>query len=89
MALGAQSGSVLRLVLRQSIAPVLLGCGLGACGAVVVGTLVRSRLYGVSPMDPAAFGGAALLLLATMIAASLVPARRAARLDPSQVLRTE
>jgi putative ABC transport system permease protein len=89
MALGAQEGSVLRLVIRQSMAPVLAGCVLGAAGAVIVGSLVRSRLYGVSPMDPAAFGGAALLLIATMIVASFAPARRASRVDPIEVLRAD
>jgi putative ABC transport system permease protein len=89
MALGAEGGSVLRLVLRQSIVPVMGGCVLGATGAAIVGMLLRSRLYGVSPVDPLAFGGAALLLLLTMIIASLAPARRAARVDPIQVLRTE
>ena len=89
MALGAEGGSVLRLVIRQSMVPVLAGCVLGAAGAVIVGSLVRSRLYGVSPMDPAAFGGAALLLIVTMIVASLAPARRASRVDPIEVLRAE
>jgi ABC-type antimicrobial peptide transport system permease subunit len=89
MALGAEGGSVLKLIVRQSIVPVLVGCALGGVGAVIVGMLLRSRLYGVSPMDPLAFGGAALVLLITMVAASLAPARRASRVDPIQVLRTE
>ena len=84
MALGAESPSVLRLVLRQSLIPVVIGCVLGGAGAVAAGFLIRSRLHGVSPMDPIAFGGAALLLLVTMTAASLAPARRAARVDPSR-----
>jgi predicted permease len=88
-ALGAAGGSVLRLVVRQSIVPVLVGCALGAVGAVIAGTLIRSHLYGVSPMDPVAFGGAALLLLLTMLVASLEPARRASRVDPITVLRQE
>jgi predicted permease len=89
MALGAAGGSVLRLIVRQSIVPVLAGCALGAVGAVIVGALIRSRLYGVSPMDPVAFGGAALLLLLTMLVASLIPARHASRVDPITVLRQE
>jgi ABC-type antimicrobial peptide transport system permease subunit len=89
MALGAASGSVLRLVTRQSIVPVLVGCALGGVGAVIVGSLIRSRLYGVSPMDPVAFGGATLLLVLTMLAASMVPAHRAAQIDPIKVLRQE
>jgi predicted permease len=89
MAMGAERASVLRLIVRQSILPVIAGCVLGAAGAAVVGMLLRSRLYGVSPVDPLAFAGAALLLLSTMIVACLVPARHAARVDPIQVLRTE
>jgi ABC-type antimicrobial peptide transport system permease subunit len=89
MALGAEPRSVLGLVVRQSMVPVLAGCALGAAGAVIVGSLVRSRLYGVSPMDPQAFGGASLLLILTMIVASLGPARRAARVEPVEVLRAE
>jgi predicted lysophospholipase L1 biosynthesis ABC-type transport system permease subunit len=58
MALGAAGGSVLRLIVRQSIVPVLAGCVLGAVGAVAVGALIRSRLYGVSPVDPRLGGDA-------------------------------
>ncbi|MBA3638944.1 MAG: ADOP family duplicated permease [Acidobacteriota bacterium] len=89
IALGAEGASVLKMIVRQSIVPVLVGCVLGSAGAVVVAFLVRSRLHGVSQMDPASIAGAALLLLVTMVVASLVPARRAARVDPIQVLRTE
>ena len=89
MALGAKGAEVLRLVLRQTLVPVILGCALGAAGAAATGSLVRSRLYGVSAVDPLAFGGATLLLLITMAVASLAPARRASRVDPVQVLRTE
>jgi ABC-type antimicrobial peptide transport system permease subunit len=89
MALGAAGGSVLRLVIRQSIVPVLAGCVLGATAAAIIAKVTRSQLYGVSPMDPIAFGGAMLLLLAVMIVASLAPARRASRVDPVEVLRTE
>jgi predicted permease len=89
MALGAEQTSVLRLVIRQSIVPVLGGCVLGATGAVSAGQIVRSRLYGVSAMDAGAFAGAALLLLTTMTLACLFPARRAARVNPIDTLRTE
>ena len=89
MALGAASASVLRLVLRQSVVPVLAGCALGAAGAVIVANLIRSRLYGVSPLDPIAFTGATLLLLVVMVVAALAPARRASRVDPVEVLRRE
>ena len=89
MALGAATGSVLRLVLRQSIVPVLAGCVLGAIGAAIIAKVTRAQLYGVSPLDPFAFGGATLVLLVVMIMASLAPARRASRVDPVVVLRRE
>ena len=89
MALGAASASVLRLVLRQSIVPVMLGCALGALGAGIIAKVTRAQLYGVSPLDPLAFGGATLLLLVVMIVASLAPARRASRVNPVDVLRAE
>lgn len=89
MALGAAGGSVLRLVLRQSLVPVLTGCVLGALSAAFVAKVTRSQYYGVSPLDPVAFAGATLLLLVVMIVASLAPARRAARVDPVEVLRQE
>lgn len=89
MALGAESRSVLRLVLRQSIVPVLGGCVLGALGATIIAKVTRTQLHGVSPMDPVSFGGAALLLLVVMIVASLAPATRASRLNPVDTLRRE
>lgn len=89
MALGAASASVLRLVIRQSLIPVLAGCVLGALGAAIIAKVTRAQLYGVSPLDPVAFGGATVLLLAVMVMASLAPARRASRVDPVEVLRRE
>jgi ABC-type antimicrobial peptide transport system permease subunit len=89
MALGAGASGVLRLVLRQTLVPIVLGCVLGAAGAAAVGSVVRSRLYGVSAVDPVAFAIAAGLLLIIMLAASLAPARRASKVDPVTVLRME
>jgi ABC-type antimicrobial peptide transport system permease subunit len=89
MAHGAETGTVLRLILRQALMPVLAGCALGGIGAVVVASLIRSRLYGVSPMDPVALGVATLILLLTMLVASLIPARHASRVDPVTVLRQD
>ena len=56
---------------------------------MIVANLIRSRLYGVSPLDPIAFTGATLLLLVVMVVAALAPARRASRVDPVEVLRRE
>jgi putative ABC transport system permease protein len=89
MALGAERASVLRLILRQSVVPVVVGCVFGAIGAASMSSVIRSRLYGVSPVDPVAFAGATLLLLAVMVLASLAPARHASRVDPVEVLRQE
>jgi predicted permease len=89
IALGAERSTVLSLVLRQAMVPVVVGCAVGAAGAVAIGALTRSWLYGVSPIDPVASGGAALVLVGTMVLAALAPARRAARVDPVEVLRTE
>ena len=89
MALGADRGSVLRLVIRQGLvltaAGIALGLALGAAGA----QLLRSLLFGVSALDPVAFGGAALLFGAVAMAASYLPARRATRVDPMLALRAE
>ena len=89
MALGAQSASVVGMVVRQALTPAAIGAAVGAFGAAAVGLIVRSRLYGASPMDPAAFAGATALLIGVLLMASIVPARRAARIDPITVLRQE
>jgi putative ABC transport system permease protein len=89
MALGAEPHDVLRMIVTQALTPAAIGATLGAAGAGALGALVRSKLYGASPVDPVAFGGAVALLLTTMAIASLGPARRAARVDPMIVLREE
>jgi ABC-type antimicrobial peptide transport system permease subunit len=77
------------MVLRQGLVPTAIGCVLGAGGAAAVGAVVRSRLYGTSPVDPLAFAVAAAVLLAAMLIASAIPARKAAEVDPVVALRTE
>ncbi len=89
MALGASTGSVLWLILRDVAVLLAIGTALGVLGALAAGRLLTSLLYGVEPNDPALmFAAAAILATATTLAACL-PARRAARLDPMQVLREE
>jgi hypothetical protein len=87
IALGARPAGIVRLVLAGTARPVLAGLVAGILGALGASRLLRSELYGVSPLDPATYAAVALLLAAAATAASYVPARRAARLDPTQALR--
>jgi putative ABC transport system permease protein len=87
MALGAEPGSVLAMVLRQAATLVLIGSTLGAVAAIVVGRLIQAEIYGVAGVPFATLGGAAALLAAAMLLASILPARRAARMDPNVALR--
>jgi len=89
MALGADGGTVLRLVLRQGLLLTGIGMALGLAGGAAAAQLLRSLLFGISALDPMAFGGAALLFAAVSIAASYIPARRAVRVDPMIALRSE
>jgi putative ABC transport system permease protein len=88
-ALGARSTDVLALVLRQGMALVAIGLGIGLAGALAVTRLLRSLLFEVSPTDPVAFAGMAGVLLVVAVVATIVPARRAAGIDPMSALRAE
>ena len=89
MALGSRAGQVLRLFLREGLALVVLGSVLGVAGALSLGQLVGSQLYGVLATDTTSFALAVGVLAAVALLAVLVPARRAARLDPVSTLRAE
>ncbi len=89
MALGARQADVVRMVLLQSMRPVSLGVTLGLCGALALTRLMTTLLYEVSPSDPLVMAGVTLLLAAVAAGAGLLPARRAARIDPLIALRHE
>jgi len=89
MALGARAADVLRLVLRQGMAPVLAGLAVGLGGALALGRLSSSLLFGVASHDPVTLAAAAAVLTAAALLACALPARRAARIDPAQALRDE
>lgn len=89
IALGATVGTVRRAILARTLRIVAAGLGLGLLLALGVGTLFRSQLVGVDPADPVTFGVVAVLLAATGVLASWLPARRASRVDPVQALTAE
>jgi hypothetical protein len=89
MAIGATRAQVLRLVLWEGLRLALLGVILGGVGAAAAGQVLESMLYGVSALDPIAFGIAASVLLLVAVAANLVPARAATKIDPLRALRAE
>jgi predicted permease len=89
VALGARPGAVLGLVMSQSALLSLVGIAIGLAGAVWTTQYLQGLLFGLTPLDPATFAGAALLFLAVATVASYVPARRAATVDPSVALRAE
>ena len=89
MALGADGGRILRLVLRQGGKLILIGTGLGVPVAIAIGFALQSRLFGLSPVDVPSLAGATVILGLVTLAAVLLPSRRAARLDPQTVIRHE
>jgi predicted permease len=89
LALGAQRGDVLKMVLRQGLTLAGAGAGVGLVGALIVSHLMASLLYGVSPYDLSTFAGVTAVLTAVAIAASYIPALRAMRLDPITILHSE
>jgi predicted permease len=89
MALGAEPGSVLRMILASALVPVMVGIVCGAVAAALGVRLLRDFLFGVAPIDPAAFALAAALLVSVGILAAFVPALRATRIDPLRALRAQ
>jgi predicted permease len=89
LALGAQRGTILKMVLRRGLGLAAAGIGIGAAGALVVSHLMPGLLYGVSPTDLPTFAGVTLVLTTVALAASYIPALRAMRLDPITALHSE
>ena len=89
MALGAQPRNILSLVLRRGMKLTLIGMALGLVGAVASTRLLRDMLFGIKPVDPLTFGAMTLLLICISLVACFLPARRATKVDPMNVLRSE
>jgi ABC-type antimicrobial peptide transport system permease subunit len=89
MALGAQRSDVLQMILRQGVRLAAFGLALGVIGVFVAGRALSSLLYQVSLFNPMTLLVTSVLLAATVLLASYLPARRAAQLDPMRTLREE
>jgi putative ABC transport system permease protein len=87
MAIGASASSVARLIVTESLTLALVGCVVGAFGVAAVSRLARTILFGIAPQDPLTLGMTAAVLLAAVLAASWLPARRAASIDPVSAMR--
>jgi putative ABC transport system permease protein len=89
MALGAQAGDVRSLVVSQAMGVGGIGLAVGLVGAIAATRVLDSLLFGVTATDPLTFGGVCATLLAVLVLAAYLPARRATRVDPMIALRTE
>jgi ABC-type antimicrobial peptide transport system permease subunit len=89
LALGAQRVEVMRLVLGSGIWLGVLGCGVGAVATVIATRLLRTLLFQVDPLDPAVIALASIAILLLALLASVIPARRAASIDPMEAIRME
>ena len=89
MALGAPRSSVVRMIVRQGLTPVTIGLACGLAGALMMTRVVARLLFAVEPTDPITYGVVIATLAAVAALACLVPARRAAAIDPMRALRAD
>jgi ABC-type antimicrobial peptide transport system permease subunit len=89
MALGARAGQVVKMVIGRSLLPIAAGLALGSAGALFASRMLASLLFEVTPHDPLVLATIVAILGASAVAASFVPARRAATVDPLVVLKEE
>jgi putative ABC transport system permease protein len=89
LALGAQPGDVLKLVIGQGMKLALFGLVIGLCGALAITRFLKTLLFGVSATDPLTFVLIAMVLLFASLLACWLPARRATKVDPMIALRSE
>jgi predicted permease len=89
VALGAEVKDILRLIVTEGMKPALIGLLLGVAGALALGRVLASFIYGITAYDPPTFAAVAALLAAVALLASIIPAYRAARIEPTRALREE
>jgi ABC-type antimicrobial peptide transport system permease subunit len=89
MAVGAQRGDILRLILRDGLRLALAGVGLGLVVALLLAAGLKTYLFGIGPADPLTLTGMVTVVLAVTLATCWIPARRATRVDPLTALRNE
>jgi ABC-type antimicrobial peptide transport system permease subunit len=89
LALGATAGDLRTMVVRQGLAPVVVGLACGIAGALAMGRVLEGLLFGVSATDPWTLAGVSAVLIAVAAAACYIPAMRVSRADPLSALRYE
>ena len=89
MALGANRGSILRMVIGEGMSLALIGIAVGIACALVLGRFLRSELFGIAMTDPVTFAAVAFGFALVALVACYVPARRAMRVDPVSAMRSE
>jgi ABC-type antimicrobial peptide transport system permease subunit len=89
LALGAEPSAVKGMILRHGVILSAIGCGVGLAGAMGLSSLMKSLLFGVTPLDPMTYAAMPVVLLVAAVVACYFPARRAAAVDPAETLRSE